>query len=147
MTREQVMLALFNIAITTPGLATTGRRLIDWRQVADQPALFTRHISDEYLPRRTGMPPRVVMKTEVVLYSNAGQDPDTAPEIAINNLIDAFEIVIQAPPGRESQTLGGQVTHAWIEGEIMIWPGDLNGQAIAIVPVHVLVPTLHGPLG
>jgi hypothetical protein len=38
--------------------------------------------------------------------------------------------------------LGGLVTHCWIEGRIEIHPGDLDGQAIAVVPIRMLVPTI-----
>jgi len=149
-TREAVIDALF--ATLTGGAAgaaykTTGRRLILWTKVAEQPALFLRHIGDEVLPRPTGMPPKVIIECEVWLYSNAGGDPDISPEIAMNGLLDSVEISLQPAPGFNAQTLGGVVAHAWIEGKIDMHPGDLGGQAIAIVPVKMLVPSLHGPTG
>jgi hypothetical protein len=36
------------------------------------------------------------------------------------------------------------VQHCWIEGKTEIYPGDLDNQAIAVVPIRVLVPILAG---
>lgn len=142
--RETILQALFLLLTRGGRFETVGRRLILWTQVAAQPALFLRHVGDSYSPHATRLPPRIVMHCEIWLYSNAGQDPDAAPEIALNILLDAVETLLRPLPGREAQTLGGLVTHCWIEGQVEIHPGDLDGQAIAIVPVKILVPTLNG---
>ena len=39
-------------------------------------------------------------------------------------------------PGR--QTLGGLVSNCYIGGKIMKDPGDLDGDAIAVIPVKIL---------
>ena len=147
MTREAIMLALFNLLVQSGAYKTTGRRLIYWQDVADQPALFLRHVADDTMTTRTGMPPKVVIECEVWLYSQGGSDPDVSPETSLNGLLDGVEIALQPAPGMPAQTLGGLVTHAWIEGKTEMHPGDLGGQAIAVVPVKVLVPVVHGPTG
>lgn len=139
-TRESILSALFALLTEGATFKTTGRRLILWSQVAAQPALFLRHVGDDYPRRPTGMPPRAEIACEVWLYSNAGQDPDAVPEQSINDLIDAVEAAIKPDP-YPAQTLGGLVTHVWIEGTVEIHPGDLDGQAIAVVPIRCLVPT------
>ena len=147
MTREDVMSALYAKLTAGGAYKTIGRRLVLWTKVAEQPALFLRHVGDEVVPRPTGMPPKIVIECEVWLYANTGANPDISPEIAINGLLDTVEVSLQPAPGVNAQTLGGLVAHTWIEGKIDIHPGDLGGQAIAIIPVKMLVPSLHGPTG
>lgn len=142
--REAVMQALL-VRVGQYGIFRRfGRRLLPWGTVDDQPALFLRHVADQYPPRPTGLPAKVVMECEAWLYSQGGADPDVPPEISINDLLDVVEASLRPPTPGSAQTLGGLVAHAWIEGTIEIHPGDLNGQAIAIVPIRVLVPVLNG---
>ena len=89
------------------------------------------------------MPGKVLMDCEVWLYSNAGANPDLAPAIGLNYLMDAVVAALNPFP-LEAQTLGGLVTHCWVEGKIDMHPGDLDGQAIAIIPVKILVPSFGG---
>lgn len=129
----------------TTGFRTVGRRLQMWTQTADQPALFLRNIANEY-PKRHGreMPTAAVMECEAWLYSNAGRDPDLAPATGLNNLIDAIKAALDPVPGLP-QTLGlaqTTVQHCWIEGRIDMHPGDLDGQAIAVIPIKILAPGL-----
>ncbi len=140
MTREQVMQALL-AHVTPPGIfKTTGRRLIYWTEVKAQPALFVRHVGDRYLRTATGMPPRVITQAEIWIYSQGAVDPNLSPDTAIDNLVDAIERWMAPPPIKEAQTLGGLVQHAWIEGPIEIHQGVLDVQAIAVIPVDILVP-------
>jgi hypothetical protein len=142
-------LAVANAPVTgasfTTGFRTTGRRLQIWTQVADQPALFLRNIGDEYGKRRgRELPGATIVEAEAWLYSNAGRDPDLAPGVALNNLIDAVKAALDPVPGLP-QTLGltqTTVQHCWIEGRIDMHPGDLDGQAIAVVPIKILAPGL-----
>jgi hypothetical protein len=36
------------------------------------------------------------------------------------------------------QTLGGLVSHCWIDGKIMKDSGDIDGDGIAVIPVKIL---------
>ena len=140
MTRDGAMVSLLTLLSAGGAYKTTGRRLLLWDKVPEQPALFLRHVGDDVPARRSGMPPRVTMECEAWIYSNAGQNPDVAPEAALNDLLDGIDLALRPPPGLEAQTLGGAVIHAWPEGRVEIHPGDLDGQAIAIVPIKILVP-------
>jgi hypothetical protein len=140
--REAIIDALFTVLTKDDAYQTTGRRLILWSQVNEQPALFLRHVADEFPPRPTRMPPKTVIECEAWIYCNAGANPDLAPEVALNALLDGVETALKPAPGIEAQTLGGLVTHCWIEGRVEIHPGDLDGQAIAVVPIKMLVPTI-----
>jgi hypothetical protein len=134
--------ATVSAASFTTGFRTTGRRLVMWTQVAEQPALFLRNIADNY-PARHGreLPAAAVMECEAWLYSNAGRDIDLAPGVALNNLIDAVKSALDPVPGMpQTLGLGGTTTvqHCWIEGRIDMHPGDLDGQAIAVIPIKIL---------
>ena len=69
-----------------------------------------------------------------------GKDPNANPEQALNDIIDAVEAALLPGINSNAQTLGGIVSHAWIEGEIEQFPGVLDGIAKAIIPVKILVP-------
>ncbi len=136
------MTALF-AALTAGGqYLTTGRRIIPWTQVTEQPALFLRHVGDHTAPRATGLPPKIVMECEVWIYSGGGANPDAVPETPLNYLLDGIDAALMPAPGFSVQTLGGLVTHAWVEGATAIHPGDVGAQAIAVVPVKILVPVI-----
>ena len=80
------------------------------------------------------------MAREVDFYVY-GQAPDelTAPATVLNPLLDAIEAALAPPASSNVQTLGGLVCHAWIAGKIETDEGALGGQAVAIVPIEILV--------
>jgi hypothetical protein len=138
MNREQILTALFNLLIPVAGFQTTGRRLVHWGKVAAFPALFLRNPDDDYPPRAIrGLPAKVTLHAEAWIYSASG--PDDAPITPINNIIDAVELALKPPPIAETQTLGGLVSHCWIEGKIVKDPGDLDNIAKVLIPINILV--------
>lgn len=145
MNREQIMTAFCNQIFAMADFRTTGRRVLFWTEVPQQPACFVRNVKDEYI-RQGGLPPKTTLHVEVWLYTKGG-NPDAAPGPALNNLLDALDATLR-PTGADAmmgrQTLGlGQnvVSHVWIEGETLYDPGDLDSQAKAMVPIRILVPT------
>lgn len=143
LTLSEVATANATAASFTTGFRTAGRRLVLWTQVTEQPALFLRNIADEYPSRHAReLPSAPTLECEAWLYSNAGRDPDLAPGIGLNNLIDAVKAALDPVPGCP-QTLGlATVQHCWIEGRIDMHPGDLDGQAIAVIPIKIVAPGL-----
>jgi hypothetical protein len=142
-TRGDVTDALYQLLTGSGEFATTGRRLLWHTDVKAQPALFLRNAGENWERVNTRMPARVTMEFEVWLYSNRGADPDFPPSAGLNQLVGIVGGLIDPFP-LAAQTLGGLVTHCWIEGHVDMDPGDMNGQAIAIVPVRVLVPSFGG---
>lgn len=140
--REPIYAALFARLAALPGLASASRRLSHWSDVpaAAQPALFQVQ-KGETVTQRRGLPPRRQLAVELFLYARSGADPTVAPSQILNPLIDAIEAAL-APddPTDAVQTLGGLVAHAWIEGRIETDEGVLGDQAVAIVPVNLLIP-------
>lgn len=139
--RETIIQALFSLALTAATFNTSGRRLLLWSKVASFPALFVQSTGTHYPPREPrGIPPKRTISAELWVYTDAGKDPNANPEQALNDIIDAVEAALQPGINSNAQTLGGIVSHAWIEGEIEQFPGVLDGIAKAIIPVKILVP-------
>lgn len=121
-----------------PIFKTTTRRLKHWADVTgnDQPALFLEHSGETYQPVR-GQPPRIVLESNLWIYVRTDGDP-TGP--ILNPLLDAIDKAMQpSNDGDHALTLDGVVHHCWIEGQVQIFEGDLGNEAVAIVPVKMLV--------
>ena len=139
--RETIITALFTLALTAAPFNTSGRRLQLWSKVASFPALFVQSTGTHYPPREVrGLPPRRTILAELWVYTDVGKDPNADPEQALNDIVDAIEAALAPGVVSGVQTLGGLVSHAWIEGEIEMFPGVLDGVAKAIIPVKILVP-------
>jgi len=139
--RETIIQALFNLALTAASFNTSGRRLLLWSKVASFPALFIQSTGTNYPPRDArGLPPKRTITAELWVYTDVGKDPNANPEQGLNDIIDAIETALAPGINSIAQTLGGLVSHAWIEGEIEQFPGVLDGIAKAIIPVKILVP-------
>jgi hypothetical protein len=140
MNREPIYAALFSAAAAASPSVTASRRLRHWSDVAaaEQPALFMVQKS-ETAQRHKGLPPKWVLAVDLFLYAKAPDDL-SPPAAVLNPLVDAVEGVLAPVNPTLTQTLGGLVEHAWIAGKIETDEGVLGGQAIAIVPVEILVP-------
>jgi len=140
MSRETVYAALFAKLSTVPGFVTRSRRLKHWDDVpgAQQPALFMGQKNERVEPRGPGMP-RVLGMTALIYVYAKSSDQTTSPSIKLNGLVDAVEAAL-APDPSGKQTLGGLVSHCWVSGNILEDEGVLGDQAVAIIPVHILVP-------
>jgi hypothetical protein len=93
----------------------------------------------ESVERRHGLPPRRQLSVELYLYAASG-DPHIAPSSLLNPLLDAVETALAPDPGSDTQTLGGLAEHCWIGGRIETDEGALGDQAVAILPVEILLP-------
>jgi hypothetical protein len=127
------------VAMTT-GFLTFSRRFKFWSDVTAQPALFLRDGDEELAYQNTSLQLQTI-KAEIWIYSNAGQNPDVAPASALNNLLDAVQAAF-APDNRMTNqfTLGGLVYWCRLVGKIEKQPGDLDGQAVAVADVEIIVP-------
>jgi hypothetical protein len=139
--RETIQAALFQRVAAIPGFTTASRRLKHWTDVApaEQPALFQVQKGETWTSRN-GLPPARRLSVELFVYVTTSADPRVAPSQIMNPLIDAIEAALAPDPGRQTQDLGGLVEHAWIAGRIESDEGLLGDQAVAIVPVDILIP-------
>ncbi len=142
MNRETIMTALFNLVSASASFATTSRRLQLWSNVApsDRPALFLCERGGTYARAGEAVPESVTLNVDIFLYTDAGKDQSAVPATTLNNLIDAVDAALAPDALTGLQTLGGLVSHCWIEGRIMKDAGDLDGDGIAVIPVRILVP-------
>jgi len=143
MTRETSYAALFALlgALKTAGtLATLDRRVRFLHEMgaAELPALFLT-VDRQQLIQRRGQPARHQLGARLFVYA-ANPDRHTAAGVALNGLLDALDTALAPPAGAETQTLGGLVSHAWIEGAVEIYEAPQGERAAAIVPVQMLVP-------
>lgn len=136
--REAVYVALMALIAAIPGIKTCTRKLKHWSDVAneDQPAIFLALGDETSVPTR-GLPNKLTLTPSVWLYVNTG-GAEVGP--VLNPLLDKIEAALDATklPGKVL-TLGGLVHHCWIEGTTQIFEGNLGDEAVAIIPIHVLV--------
>jgi hypothetical protein len=142
MNREPIYEALFALLAAAAPFQTASRRLRHWSNVeaAEQPALFQVQ-KRETAKEAEGAPAQWRAEIDVYVYCQAPDD-ETPPTSVLNPLIDAIELALQ-PSGADMtlgvQTLGGLARHCWISGAIETDEGALGGQAVAIVPIEILV--------
>ncbi len=140
MNREAIYSALFAKMSAAAGFATASRRLRHWSDVGavEQPALFQVQRS-ETARRDAGLPSKWTLAVDLFLYAHAADDA-TAAATVMNPLLDAIEAALAPDPVTNVQGLGGLAVHCWIAGKVETDEGVLGGQAVAIVPIEILVP-------
>lgn len=164
-----IMEALLLLLRTSCGTTfqTYSRRLVTWEMLAQniqsggaqikQPALY---LFDGVMVPESGVvtyertmravPNKRELERAIVIYaqipggnSAGGIDLTTPGGDVLYPLIEAVENAIDpAPNPYGAQTLGGLVTHCWLQGKAYTFPGDIdpNGQGMAILPVKLLIP-------
>lgn len=139
-TRETYYAALFALLTTSPGLKTVDRRvpLLENMDAAKLPGLFMA-VGKQETRQQRGLPPIHVLGAEVFLYA-ANPDRTISADIVLNGLIDAVEAVLKPDPSTNVFTLGGLVSHCWIDADTEVFSGALGERAAAIVPIKMLVP-------
>jgi len=142
MNREAIISALFALVSGAANFATASRRLKLWGSVppSEKPALFLVERGDTYARASEAVPEAVTMQVEIYIYIEAGKDESIVPASVLNPLLDAIDTALAPNRLTGLQTLGGLVSHCWIEGKLMKDAGDLDGDGVAVIPVKVLVP-------
>lgn len=152
-TREDVMEAIFvqiqNMVFTLPlggqvSWITTSRRLKLWADVPAelQPAVFLveHEEHDEY--RNLGLDRRR-LNPRIWCYART-DDPSIVGGTLLNTMLEAFEgQFAQGGVGdfsRNANTLGGLVYFCRLEGRVLKDPGDIDNQALLMVPLVVEMP-------
>ncbi len=142
MNREAIYTALFNLVVASASFVTASRRLKLWTDVnaSQKPAIFIAQRGESYHQGSEATPQKVTLKADIFIYTNAGKDPNVVPATQINSLVDAVDAALAGSPVTGQQTLGGLVSHCWIEGDIVIDPGDMDGDGVAMIPIRILIP-------
>jgi hypothetical protein len=137
--RESIMQALFALVSGSASFVTASRRLKLWTDLsaAGKPAIFQYERDDVYTNGKNYLP-IVEMNVDLYIYTAPGMDSGITPISILNPLVDAVDAALAPSPVTRRQTLGGLVSHVWIDGKIMKDPGDIDGDGIAVIPVKIL---------
>jgi hypothetical protein len=137
--RESIYAALFALVSAVATFKTTSRRLKAWTEIdpADQPAFFQVQKSEGALTQ-TGQPTRWKMECELVFYVNTGGDESVAPSSIFNPIVDAVVALFDPKVPTQTQTLGGLVHYARINGSIQTDEGILGSQAFVMIPIEIM---------
>lgn len=106
-----------------------------------QPAVFVVQGPEHKEPHPRGTSGKLMLHAFILAYcyeTTPAQDGTTQ----LNTLIKSIEQAIEADDADSGgiQTLGGLVYQCWIEGDIDVDPGVFGQQAVAMIPVKMLVP-------
>ena len=136
--RENIYSALFSLVSYTPHFTTKSRKIRHWADVqpSEMPALFQAQIGETCQQTGGGVPAKRIFNVELYIYASSPNNSDT-PSIQLNDLLDMVENTL-APDYSGKQTLGGIVSHCWIDGRIQTDEGTLGQIAVAIIPISIL---------
>ena len=140
MDREAIYIALFNKISAVADFKIASRRLRIWNQISppDKPCLFMRQKEDTYDQQRS-RPSKITLNVEIYIYTDAGLDPNTIPATQMNTILDDIDTALSPDNLVDHvQTLGGLVSHCWIDGPILTDTGELDGDGIAVIPIKIL---------
>jgi hypothetical protein len=150
MTREPIFAALFalgqSISWTDPesqapaAFGYSNRRIQTSDQIPAElmPALL-QGVGPEDFKIVPGLPPKRTLSANWLIYYKPQTAPQTTDPLT-NAIVDGIEAVFAPDSLSGTLTLGGLVAHAWIEGEVFKAAGDLNDQAMIVVPIKLLIP-------
>jgi hypothetical protein len=120
------------------------RRLKLWSDVPamNRPSCFLFEGGEETYSWSESALPKRCLEVKIFAYLNA-KDPSAIGAALINNVMDALDSAF-ALSGSDlalgRKTLGGAVHHCRIDGKALKDPGDLDGDALLIVPVKIVLP-------
>lgn len=142
--REPAIAALLaRLAAAYPWAAPPSRRLKLWSDVpaAMRPACFLHEGGAETYADAAATPKRT-LALRLFVYADA-HDPGQPGAAALNAIMDALDGAL-APNGTDAAlgrlTLGGTAWRCAIEGKVLKDPGDLDGDALLVVPIVVVLP-------
>lgn len=121
----------------TTGFVTTTRRGKFTTDVP-QPALWLRGTEEEL--EYQDLQQAQTIRSEFIVSTDAGQDPDAVPETALNNFLDAIQAALEPDSMTGQFTLGGLVGWCRMVGKIDKAPGNLGPIGIAIGGIEIIVP-------
>ena len=141
--REAIFTALFSVVSGAANFTTKSRRLKHWGDVPQeaQPALFLTQETETVVAQK-GLPSKHTLFADVHIYAKTGEEELTPAATILNPLVDAVEAVLAPDPnlGYYQLVVSGQViSRCWIDGQIDYDGGILGSQAVAIIPVKLLV--------
>lgn len=138
--RESIFAALFSKLQSVSGLVTSSRILKAVQDMSPSEMSAAFQLQGKQMSIFKGSTPTVgEWKAQWIFYAYS-DSPATAPSTKLNNLIDGAYAVLAPGIGGNKQTLGGLVEYAAIVGEVEIFEGLLGDRAVALLPIHIVVP-------
>lgn len=143
--RESAVAALMTlVANAYPWKYGPARRLKLWTDVppVSRPACFVFEGGQETYSWSEAAIPKRVVELKLFVYLNA-KTPTAIGAALLNGVLDAFDAAFalsgaDAVLGRN--TLGGAAYNCRIDGKTLKDPGDLDGDALLIVPIKIVLP-------
>jgi hypothetical protein len=127
-------------------IQTIGRRHISPPELsaAMQPAVFVIQVRETKTSTPRGLPGKLILQGFIFVYCAtsgaseiAGQESNLAAT-QLNALKKAIDDAIAPDQASGIQSLGGLVSHCWIDGDTDEDPGIFGQQAMAVIPVNIL---------
>lgn len=134
--------------LISPTVAPISRRLaLAENSPRNTPSIYIRELDELYEQPGKGLPPIRTLRADIICYAQIPKTDAANPGgHFLNPLVDAVEAALTTLTGTDSLqgylTLGGLVDRCWISGTVIKETGeiDADGQAIAVIPVSILVP-------
>ena len=136
-TRVDIHNALVTLLGNIEGVVTFSDRVKHWDDVSpsEQPAVFLSK-GDELSD--AGVAARNELLYRLWVYVNE-QDGLKGPAIKMSQVLDAIHDVIRPEPGQSKRTLQGLISCVEISGQTETDEGTLGNQAVAVVPLKILI--------
>jgi hypothetical protein len=131
------------VASAYPWKSGPSRKLKLWSDVppAARPACFVFEGGLESYAWSEGAVPRRVIEPKLFVYLSA--KGDTAGAALLNGIMDTLDqafALASADLGLGRNTLSGAAYSCRIDGKVLKDPGDLDGDALLVVPVRIVLP-------
>lgn len=144
MNRAQITANLLTLLQTTTGIVNSGLVFKTWndQSLGGMPALILLSGKDGYVRQPNPLPPIVTRNYRVIIYQSApaNASPDAVVGQTLNdNMLDKLDTVMTTQDPRLI-TLNGLVNRVWTEGDAETDNGDMDGAAMIVYPIKVLVP-------
>lgn len=143
MDRKTAYTALFaRLQGKVPTVKSFTRRAFSYDQMPVQPALEV-YPTQQVALQDQGHPTTWHLQAEVVIYTRVPSDPTVSPDDELLDIISQVETALAVQPGEagggQFTTLGGACRRCWISGPVMFVAGTATDQAIAVIPVEMLL--------
>lgn len=144
-TRETAIAALVSlVANAYPWTTGPSRRLKLWPDVPvnQRPACFVFQGGRQtYAYGAQLVNPKRIIEARLFIYVNA-KDHNTIGASQLDAILDALDTAFSAAadPGTGILSLGGACHSCRIEGDVLVDPGDIDGDGLLVVPVKLVLP-------
>ena len=121
--------------------APVARRVREFERVPpdQQPAAFLYELEERDSQRHLGAPLRQLMP-RLLVYASC-KDQESIGGSYLNIILEGVEAALRPNNlGRGTLTLGGIAYWVRIDGTVLKIPGDMDGQAVMLVPITITMP-------